>query len=325
MFAVSDAALTLAAFAVVSSLVILIHLLTSGGRDAVERRLHTLANPTTAQPLAAVSGGTSSTFVFSPPKAEQAAIPAASRQAQPKNPHAARELRFIEAGLYTTRAVRVFNAVRLSLPVGMAIGIYLVCLALRCEPATRVLYGVFGGGFGLLLPNVYLVRAKRARQLKVRRALPDVLDVITICMQGGLSLGAALDQVVRELAVVHPMLSVELHIVQRQVQMGQSVGQSLREMAVRVDLEELRSMSGVIVQAERVGASLATALANFSRGLRLKRQQRAEEMAHTTGVKVLFPTLFLIFPVMFGIILGPAAIQVYHSLIQGGGIFHVPH
>ena len=132
-----------------------------------------------------------------------------------------------------------------------------------------------------------------------------------------MSLNGAFARVAHELATAHPMLAVELQIIQRQTQMGRSTGEAVREFAKRFDLEELRSMASVIIQSEKIGSSVVTALTVFAETLRTKRFQRAEELAQKAVIKILFPTLLFIFPGIFIVILGPAAIQVYELLTSG--------
>ena len=146
--------------------------------------------------------------------------------------------------------------------------------------------------------------------------MPDALDLLVICLEGGLSLPASLRRVGGELRTAHPLLALELNIVQREIQLGSSPGESLQKLGVRTDLEEIRSMAAVITQAERFGASLVKSLRVHAETLRTKRQQYAEEMAAKAAVKVLFPTLLFIFPAIFVVILGPAAFQIMEQLGQ---------
>ena len=111
--------------------------------------------------------------------------------------------------------------------------------------------------------------------MSFRRALPDALDVMVICLEGGLSLPAALRYVAEDLRTAHPLLADELNIVQREVQLGLSPGESLRQLAQRTDLEEIRSLASVIIQADRLGASLVKSLRVHADTLRVKRRQRA--------------------------------------------------
>ena len=167
---------------------------------------------------------------------------------------------------------------------------------------------------GLLEIKIFVLSVMVHRQTKIRRSLPDALDIMVVCLQGGLSLTGTLARVARELVSAHPLLAVELNIVERQIRMGHTAGQALRDFARRFDLEELRSMASVVSQSERIGSSVVGALTVFADTMRVRRHQRAEELAHKAAVKMLFPTLFCIFPAIFIVILGPAAIQIYQQL-----------
>jgi tight adherence protein C len=163
---------------------------------------------------------------------------------------------------------------------------------------------------GLIAPSFWLDRRKVRRQTELRRALPDALDVIVVCLEGGLSLPGSVRRVAGELRTAHPLLARELEIVQREVQLGRTTGEALRQMADRADLEELRSLASVVAQSERFGASLVKALRVHAESLRYKRLQYAEEMAQKAATKVLFPTVLFILPAVFVIILAPGIIQI---------------
>ncbi|MCH5377141.1 MAG: type II secretion system F family protein, partial [Planctomycetes bacterium] len=228
-----------------------------------------------------------------------------------------RRERLVQAGFYGGTAGKVFFVTRLiMIGSGTAMG-FLVSTVGQLTLTQGLLAGTVCGVVATLAPSFWLDQRKRRRQLQLRRALPDALDVLVVCLQGGLSVMAAFSRVASELTVAHPMLAVEVKIAERQMQMGQSAGDSIRGIADRFDLEELRSMSSVLKQAERVGSSVATALEVFAETLRMKRQQRAEEQAQKASVKMLIPTLLCIFPAIFVVILGPAGIQVYNTLIMG--------
>jgi len=167
-----------------------------------------------------------------------------------------------------------------------------------------------GQRIGMIGPSFWLDRRKKRRQTAFRRALPDALDVLVICLEGGISLTGAIRRVAGELRTAHPLLASELNIVQREVQLGLSSGQALRGFADRCDLEEIRSLASVIIQTERFGASLVKALRVHAETLRIKRLQRAEELAQMAATKVLIPTVLFILPGLFVVILAPAAIQI---------------
>jgi tight adherence protein C len=147
--------------------------------------------------------------------------------------------------------------------------------------------------------------------------LPDALDVIVVCLEAGLSISGALSRVARELGSAHPLLAQELGIVEREIQMGRSTGDAMRQLAVRFDLEELRSLAAVIKQSEQFGTSVVKAFNVYAESIRVQRHQRAEELARKAAIKILFPTVLCIFPGIFIVLLGPAAIRIYNVLILG--------
>jgi tight adherence protein C len=231
-------------------------------------------------------------------------------------PHDLRD-RIVQAGIYHQHAPVVFLVLRIALFASM-MGLGLLASHLRLlSPWPAVVAGTLAGLAATLAPSLWLDHIRRLRQTQMRRALPDALDLMGVCLQGGLSLPGALARVSQELGTAHPMLALELAIVEREMQMGLSAGQAMRQMARRFDLEELRSLSSVVGQAERFGSSVTQALRTYAEGLRIKRHQQAEEMAQKAAVKILFPTLFCIFPGIFLVVLGPAAIRIYQVLLAG--------
>jgi tight adherence protein C len=178
-----------------------------------------------------------------------------------------------------------------------------------------VLIGLIGGIGATIAPAFLLDYLKVRRQTAMRRALPDALDVIVVCLEAGLSLPASFARVARELSEAHPALAMELRIVEREVQMGLSLGEAMRNFARRFDLEELRSLATVVVQADRYGASVSRAFKVFAGSMRLRRQQRAEERAHKAAVNLAFPTALFIFPAMLVVTLGPAVFAAIEVLV----------
>ena len=226
--------------------------------------------------------------------------------------------RMMQAGFYAAVSGSLFMTIRLLMvAAGAGMG-FLVATTSDLPIIYGIGIGAFSGVAAIVAPSFWLDHLKGARQTKLRRALPDALDVLVVCLQGGLSVMASMSRVADELITAHPMLAMEFKIAERQMQMGQSAGEAIRAIADRFDMEELRGMAAVIKQAERIGASIAAAMEVFADSLRLKRQQRAEELAHKAAVKILIPTVLCIFPAIFIVILGPAAIQVYNQLIMRG-------
>lgn len=225
--------------------------------------------------------------------------------------------RMMQSGFYTTAAGSIFAMVRFGLIAAVAALGFLLSTIGALPTLHGVIIGTMCGIFATIAPGFWLDHLKRGRQEQLRLALPDAMDVLIVCLQGGLSVMASMARVAHELSVAHPMLAIEFKIAERQMQLGQSAGDAVRGIADRFDMEELRGMSSTLNQAERVGASIATALEIFAECLRERRFQQAEERGHKAAVKLLFPTVLFIMPAMFVVILGPAAIQVYEVLVNG--------
>lgn len=224
--------------------------------------------------------------------------------------------RLIHAGLYSPRAMSVFLGVKVLLILTPLLTGVLASAINICPINYALLVGGGGSVIGIIAPSAWLDRKKTARQTALQRSLPDTLDLIVICMEGGLSLTASLQRVVDELQTAHRELTFELEIALREAQLGRGIGEALQNFAVRSDLEDLRNLSSTVISAEKFGASMASSLRAFSNKLRNERKQRAEEAAQKAGTKVLFPTLLFIFPAIFLIILGPAGIKIVSVLAE---------
>lgn len=218
--------------------------------------------------------------------------------------------RLIQAGLYSPQALPIFLGVKMFLIVLPIVSGLLLGVVGPIPMNYGFILGACASIGGMIGPSFWLDRRKKNRQSQLRRALPDGLDLMVICMEAGLSLRAALQRVTSEMENVHPLLSFELKIVQREVQLGHPLGDALKTFGIRADIDDIRNLSAAIKNAERFGSSMTKTLRTFAETLRTRRQQRAEEMAQKAGTKILFPTLLFIFPAIFLIILGPAAIQL---------------
>jgi tight adherence protein C len=163
---------------------------------------------------------------------------------------------------------------------------------------------------GLLAPSVWLRWRVSRRQRELRLALPDFLDMLVLCLEGGMSLTAALPRVIGEMVQVHATLGEELAIAQQTANLGLSVGDAFKQFGERCGLSEVKDLASVVLQSERFGASLVKTLRTHADAYRVERQQQAEEMAQKASVKILFPMLLFIFPAIFVVLLGPAAFQM---------------
>ena len=247
---------------------------------------------------------------------ENAALPRMGAALMPSDESklAKMKQRMVQAGLYKRHSTAVylgFKAVLMLAP--MAIGLLMASMGMLTF-VEGVLFGGVVGLLGNLIPSMWLSHLKKERQTQVRRAMPDALDVIVVCVEGGLSLSASFARVATELKEAHPLLASEMLILQREIQLGRSTGEALREFADRFDVDELRSLASVVTQAERFGASVVNALRVHADTMRIKRHQNAEAMAQKAPVKLIFPTVLLIFPALYIVLMGPAAIRLMEML-----------
>jgi tight adherence protein C len=178
-------------------------------------------------------------------------------------------------------------------------------------------YAAIAGGIGFMLPNLWLSIAIGKRKEKIRNGLPDSLDLLVVSVESGLALDGSMQRVADEMYNVHPELSEELHIATLEAQMGVPRSEALKNMARRTALEEMQALVAVIVQAEKFGTSVARALRNQADALRVKRRQKAEERAQKTTVKLMIPLILFIFPSIFVVLVGPAAMRIMEAFESG--------
>ncbi|HMF11899.1 MAG TPA: type II secretion system F family protein [Gemmataceae bacterium] len=294
-------------FAMVSSLALVIALVWTGRRGRLDARLHELSGKKGSVPE-----------IDSVAELARQALPRVGAPLMPKEQGERTRLqaRLVQAGFYSRQALVVFLGVKMLLMAIPVLAGFVAALSGLVELQVGLVVGGLLGIAGLIGPSFWLDQRKAARQSSLRRALPDALDVLVICLEGGLSLFASFRRISAELATAHPLLASELTIVEREIQLGRSTGEALRAFGERADLEEIRRLASVIIQAERFGASLVKTLRLHAETLRLQRMQRAEELAQKAAVRILFPTLLFIFPGLFIILLGPGLIQLLDAFAE---------
>ncbi len=172
---------------------------------------------------------------------------------------------------------------------------------------------------GYYLPNIILRRMVFLRQREIFEAFPDALDLMTICVEAGLAMDAAIARVADEMKLNSPILSEELHLVTLELRAGASKEKALRNLALRTGVEDVDTLVAMLIQAERFGTSIGASLRVHADSLRTKRRQRAEEAAAKIALKLLFPLIFCIFPSLLLVLLGPAFIQIYRILLPAFG------
>jgi tight adherence protein C len=200
---------------------------------------------------------------------------------------------------------RILAFKMLGLLVGGAVGLLVPLLG--GNVAWAILFGVGLAVFGFVLPNIVLYQTAYNRSQTIQRELPDALDLLVISVESGLGFDAALAQVARN--TTGP-LAEEFFRVLQEMQLGTGRSDAMRALADRTDVADLRGFITAMVQADAFGIPIANVLRIQSREMRIRRSQRAEEMAMKIPVKILFPLIFCILPALFIVILGPAAIQI---------------
>ncbi len=172
------------------------------------------------------------------------------------------------------------------------------------------LYAMLLGVLGFFAPDIFLFYKAGQRNQRIWKALPDVLDLMVICMEAGLGIDQAVLKIANEVQPVYPEMSEELFIISREQRAGKPRLEAWRSMADRVDVDAIRQFVAMLVQTDRLGTPIAQALGTFADGLRGQRMLRAEENAAKTSIKLLFPLIAFIFPALFVVLLGPAMIRM---------------
>jgi tight adherence protein C len=183
------------------------------------------------------------------------------------------------------------------------------------EPGKRILYTAIVTVFGFFMPAMFLSSKINRRQDAIIKKFPDALDLMSICVDAGLTFDGAMSKVDEKW---DDALAREFGRVISEMQLGKSRRQSLRDMSDRMEVPDVTSFVAAILQADQLGVSIGKVLRIQSEQMRIRRRQRAEEKAHQAPVKMLFPMVFLIFPSMFIVLLGPAGFQVLRSDALGG-------
>jgi tight adherence protein C len=178
----------------------------------------------------------------------------------------------------------------------------------------NVLIALGAAAIGYMAPGFVLARMAKKRQHRIRLSLPDALDLLVVSVEAGLGLDQAIQRVGEELAFAHPDLSDELRLVNLEMRAGSARTEALRHLADRTQVDDLGSLAAMLIQTDKFGTSVAQSLRVQSDTLRTKRRQRAEEAAAKTGVKMVFPLVFCIFPAIWVVTIGPAAIKFVQVL-----------
>jgi tight adherence protein C len=223
--------------------------------------------------------------------------------------------RLLRAGYRSSAAVRVFFGLKIGAALLLAMTIGWLVIAVRESLSLSVLPAAGALYVGYTMPDRILRSMTRARALRIRRALPDALDLLVLCVEAGHSLDQALVDTGSELKRTYPDLGAELLLVHLELRAGKNRAEALRDLAERNPEAELRKLASLLIQADRFGTSLGPALRVHAKYLRIRSKQQAEETARKISVKLLFPIFFLIFPAMLLVTAGPAILQIFTQLL----------
>ncbi len=175
---------------------------------------------------------------------------------------------------------------------------------------------VFFAFMGMFLPKLVLGHLKSTRQKEIFLTLPDALDLLVVCVESGLGLDAALRKVNEEMKGHAKVICEELTISNMQMQWGKTRREVLHDLGVRTGVDDVKALAAILIQADRFGASIAQALRVQSDSMRTRRRQIAEEKAAKTAVQLIFPLVLFIFPAIFVVLVGPAAVQISNTLLK---------
>jgi tight adherence protein C len=222
----------------------------------------------------------------------------------------------VTAGYRNGKAAILFLGARLLSAIVVVVPLAMIPLKVLGFPTLTNLLLLYVGGAacGYYAPKVWLSRAIAARKDALQRGIPDALDLMVVCVEAGLGLDQAIARVGEEIKRSNPILNDELQLLSLELRTGVSRQEALRNLAQRTDLEDIKNLVALLVQTDRFGTSVGQALRVHADSMRTTRRLKAEELAAKLPVKLLFPLIFFIFPSIFIVVIGPAAIKAVRML-----------
>lgn len=226
------------------------------------------------------------------------------------------KVKLANAGFRSDSAAAIYSGIRLA-----SLGLFLVLslaivLPKDTTPFEKLKIGGLITGIGFYLPTIGLWWLRKKRQESIFLTLPDALDLMVVCVESGLGLDAAMRKVCDELKDHAKVLAEEFSLANFQLQMGRPKREVLHDLGVRTGVDDMRSLAAILIQADRFGSSVAQALRVQSDSMRTRRRQIAEEKAAKTAVQMLFPLILFIFPGIFVVLIGPAAIAIMEQMLK---------
>ncbi len=227
-------------------------------------------------------------------------------------------IQLANAGFRSENAAGVYQGIRVVCLVAFLLPALFFFLLKDGFTVKSIEWTVGLGGLGFYLPQFALWHLRTSRQKEIFLTLPDSLDLLVVCVESGLGLDAALRKVTDEMKGHAKTICEEFSLANLQLQMGRPRREVLHDLGVRTGVDDVRSLAAILIQADRFGSSIAQALRVQSDSMRTRRRQLAEEKAAKTAVQLIFPLVLFIFPAIFVVLVGPAAIQIQKTLLKGG-------
>jgi len=223
----------------------------------------------------------------------------------------------IRAGYRRQDSVLLFMGSKIAFAIGLPILWGGIAFATARPLPNTLAILLFIGFLGFYLPTLFIAIKQRQRHDDVLSALPDGLDLMVVCVEAGLGLAAAIQRVGMEMQVASPALAEELALVNSEMQTGVSRADALRNLAERTGVDDIYALVAMLIQTDKLGTSVAQSLRAHAESMRTRRRQRAEQLARKASIKLAFPLVFLIFPALMLVILGPAGLQLIRALAAG--------
>ncbi len=222
----------------------------------------------------------------------------------------------LRAGYLKRNAIVIFYGIKTLLAIIMSACFFLLKILVikAMSPFNFMTYSILSALLGFYLPNLWIQIVIRKRKRKILEGFPDALDLMVVCVESGMGLDSALLRAGKEMEIRNKLISEEFKILNLELRAGKSRRDALRNLATRIDLEDVKNLVSLLIQTDRFGTSIAKALRVYSDSMRSKRFQRADELANKLPVKLVFPLILFIFPSLFVTLLGPAMIKIYRSL-----------
>ena len=226
------------------------------------------------------------------------------------------KIKLMNAGWRSEKAASVYLGIKFgTLLLGLLIALTVI---VPTYGMTRdgLVYGLLVAGISFYLPGIFVWWRTKGRKDQIFCGLPDALDLMVVCVEAGLGLDAAMRKVSEEMARSFPIISEEFSICNFQLQMGRPRREVLHDLGMRTGVDDMKSLSAILIQADRFGSSIGHALRVQSDSMRTRRKQLAEERAAKTAVQLIFPLVLFIFPAIFIVLVGPAALQIIDNYMS---------